>query len=132
MARTNAHRQACMDGGGQPGLTLVEVLVALAIVAMASAAGLRASGALLNHAQRHSEQLLAQLCAENEWVRWRLSSPAPGQGSVSSLCEQGGQRFAVTLVVHATPNPNFQRIEARVESIDRRPLLRVATVMRSP
>ena len=64
------------------GFTLVEVLVALAIVAVALAAGLRSSGALVQNAQRQSEQLLAQLCAENELVRLRLSRqlPAIGQG----------------------------------------------------
>ena len=41
----SAHR------GSAAGFTLVEVLVALAIVAVALAAGLRASSALLNHGQ---------------------------------------------------------------------------------
>lgn len=128
MALAKSCRRAWVGSGGRRGLTLVEVLVALAIVAVALAAGLRASGALLNHAQRQTEQLLAQLCAENEWVRWRLSSPAPGLGSASLPCEQGGQRFAVTLIVEATPSPNFWRIEIRVETTDRRPLLSLMTV----
>jgi general secretion pathway protein I len=116
-------------GGAAAGFTLVEVLVALAIVAVALAAGLRASAALLNHGQRQSEQLLAQLCAENELVRLRLLRQLPGIGQSSASCEQGGQALTVTLVVGATPNPNFRRVEARVSSADSRPLLSLTTVM---
>jgi general secretion pathway protein I len=115
--------------GAAAGFTLVEVLVALAIVAVALAAGLRASAALLNHGQRQSEQLLAQLCAENELVRLRLLRQLPGIGQSSASCEQGGQALTVALVVGATPNPNFRRVEARVSSADSRPLLSLTTVM---
>jgi general secretion pathway protein I len=122
-----------MSGSGRrplaAGFTLVEVLVALAIVAVALAAGLRASAALLNQGQRQSEQLLAQLCAENEMVRLRLLRQLPGIGQSSARCEQGGQTLTVTLVVSTTPNPNFRRVEARVISTDSRPLLSLTTVM---
>ncbi len=112
-----------------PGFTLVEVLVALAIVAVALAAGLRSSGALVLHAQRQGEQFLAQLCAENELVRLRLSRRLPDIGQIDFDCRQGGQSLGGQLVVSATPNPNFRRIEARVISQDQRPLLSLVTVM---
>ena len=112
-----------------PGFTLVEVLVALAIVAVALAAGLRSSGALVQNAQRQSEQLLAQLCAENELVRLRLGRQLPAIGQGDFDCEQGGQTLRGSLVVSATPNPNFRRVEARVRSQDQRPLLSLVAVM---
>ena len=56
------------------GFTLVEVLVALGIVAIALVAGLQASAALTNNAQRQSDVLLAHLCAKNELARLRLST----------------------------------------------------------
>ncbi len=103
--------------------------MALAIVAVALAAGLRASGALVLHAQRQGEQFLAQLCAENELVRLRLSRQLPDIGRLDFDCQQGGQSLTGQLLVSATPNPNFRRIEARVISQDRRPLLSLVTVM---
>lgn len=112
-----------------PGFTLIEVLVALAIVAVALAAGLRSSGALVQHAQRQGEQLLAQLCAENELVRLRLSGQLPGIGQTQFDCEQGDQTLQGSLVVSATPNPNFRRIEARLLSADQRPLLSLVAIM---
>ena len=60
------------------GFTLVEVLVALGIVAIALTAGLQASAALTRHAGRQSDMLLAQICAENELVRLRLARQLPG------------------------------------------------------
>ena len=110
------------------GFTLVEVLVALGIVAIALTAGLQATAALTRQAQRQSEVLLAQLCAENELIRTRLSKQMPGVGDSSVACEQAGQSFTVGLAVRATPNPNFRRVDALV-SLGEVPVLRLSTVV---
>ena len=114
------------------GFTLIEVLVALAIVSIALVAGLQASGALTRAAARQSDQWLAQLCAENELTRLRLNRLLPGVGDSTSTCEQAGQSLQVRLVVSTTPNPNFRRIDAVVEgSVDGNAtrLLTMSTVM---
>ncbi|MEI6804842.1 MAG: type II secretion system minor pseudopilin GspI, partial [Burkholderiales bacterium] len=54
------------------GFTLIEVLVALGIVALALGSGVRATNALTRNAQRQSDQMLAQLCAENAMIAVRL------------------------------------------------------------
>ena len=46
------------------GFTLIEVLVALGIVALALMTGLKATQTLTTSAQRQTELLWAQLCAE--------------------------------------------------------------------
>ena len=97
------------------GFTLIEVLVALAVVAITLAAGLQATGALTRAATRQSDQWLAQLCAENELTRLRLQRQLPGVGDSSTTCEQAGQSLQVQLSVAPTPNPNFRRIDAVVE-----------------
>ncbi len=96
------------------GFTLVEVLVALAIVAIALMAGLQATAALTQHAQRQTDMVLAQLCAENELVKIRLLKQMPDVGDSSVGCEQAGRSLTVALVVRPTPNPNFRRVDARV------------------
>lgn len=116
----------------QSGFTLIEVLVALSVVAITLAAGLQASGALTRSAERQGQQWLAQLCAENELTRLRLQRQLPGTGDSTTNCEQSGQSFLVRLSVQPTPNPNFRRIDASVSqgSGDDAPrLLTLSTVM---
>ena len=110
------------------GFTLVEVLVALGIVAVALAAGARSTGALTRNADRQSDLLLAQLCAENALVAVRLAKQMPAIGDNTSTCEQGGRSLDVTLSVRPTPNPNFMRAEAQV-SDQAQSLLNLSTVV---
>jgi general secretion pathway protein I len=110
------------------GFTLVEVLVALGIVAVALAAGVRSSAALVRNAERQSDLLVAQLCAENAMVQVRLSRQMPAVGDNTAPCEQAGRVLDVTLSVRPTPNPNFLRVEARVAQQDK-PMLALSTVV---
>ncbi len=110
------------------GFTLIEVLVALAIVAIALVAGLQATTALTNNAVRQSDVLLAQLCAENELIRIRLSRQLPDVGDSSTACEQAGRALQVTVSVRPTPNPQFRRVDAQVSDAST-PVLQLSTVM---
>ena len=109
------------------GFTLVEVLVALGIVAIALLAGLQATAALTRHAQRQSDMLLGQTCAENELVKVRLARQLPDVGDSSVACEQAGQVFTVALAVRPTPNFNFRRVDAQVFKGDES-VLRLSTI----
>jgi general secretion pathway protein I len=110
------------------GFTLIEVLVALAIVAIALVAGLQASAALTANAQRQSDALLAHLCAENELVRMKLAKQLPAVGDAQQACEEAGQAFTIRIKVSPTPNPSFRRVDAQVFAGDS-PILRLSTVM---
>ena len=110
------------------GFTLLEVLVALTIVGVELLAGLKATGALTLHAQRQSDVLLGQLCAENALYEIRLSRQMPGVGDSSRACVQAGQTFTLLLKVQPTPNPNFVRVDAQVRSADA-PVLRLSTIV---
>ena len=110
------------------GFTLIEVLVALGIVAVALLAGLRATGTLSRNAERQTLSLLGQVCAENELVRLRLLRQLPDVGNFQSECVQAGQALQVRLQVQPTPNPNFRRVDARVFTQEQ-PVLQLSTVM---
>jgi general secretion pathway protein I len=110
------------------GFTLVEVLVALGIVAIALVAGLRATAALTQNAQRQSDVLLAHFCAENELAKVRLAKQMPGVGTTDLPCEQAGHQFAVKVIVAPTPNPSFRRVDAHVFDGES-PLLRLSTIV---
>lgn len=110
------------------GFTLVEVLVALAVTALALVAGLKASTALTHNASRQSELLLGQICAENQLIALRLARQLPGVGNSQSHCLQGGRDLQLELHVHATPNPNFRRVEA-VVNLHGHTVTRVSTIV---
>jgi general secretion pathway protein I len=115
-------------GGQATGFTLIEVLVALAIVALALMTGMKLSGALTFNAQRQSDVLLAHLCADNALHQLRLSQQLPGVGESRVPCPQAERQFEVALTVRSTPNPAFRRVDAQVLDAHT-PILRVATVM---
>ena len=59
------------------GFTLIEVLVAVAIVAVSLAAGSRAASSVIDTSQRLSDVTLGQWCADNELTELRLTDQLP-------------------------------------------------------
>jgi general secretion pathway protein I len=111
------------------GFTLIEVLIALGIVALALAAGSQATMSLTRNAQRQSDLLLADLCAENELAKARLARQMPAVGDSGSICVQAGVSFNVTTSTIATLNPNFRRVDVQVRDEANAPVLRISTVV---
>lgn len=96
------------------GFTLIEVLVALSIVAVALLAGLKATGSLSRNAERQTVSMLGQICAENELIQLRLRRQLPDTGDSQVECPQADRTLLVSVSVRPTPNPNFRRVDARV------------------
>ena len=111
------------------GFTLVEVLVALAIVAVTLGAGLRAAGAITDNAQRLTDLTAAQWCADNQLTALKLARQFPPIGDADFVCEQLGQTYNGALVTRPTPNPNFRRVDARVSDAQSRPIVTLSTVL---
>jgi general secretion pathway protein I len=111
------------------GFTLVEVMVALAIVAIALAAGSRAASSVVGTSQRLNDVVLAQWCADNQLTEMRLQDTLPPVGKSTFNCTQMGRSFKGTLKVQPTPNPRFRRVDASVANEDGRDMLTISTVM---
>lgn len=111
------------------GFTLIEVLIALGIVAIALVAGSQATQSLTRNAQRQSDLLLADICAENELVKARLARQMPAVGDAGTVCLQAGNEFGVTTSTTATLNPNFRRVDVQVRDAAGAQVLRVSTVV---
>jgi general secretion pathway protein I len=96
------------------GFTMIEVLVALAIVAIALAASLRAVGSLAASETDLHNRLLAGWSADNVLAQLRLSHTWPDIGERSFDCSQANLPLTCTQTVSSTPNPVFRRVEVSV------------------
>ena len=96
------------------GFTLVEILVALAIVAVALAAGMRALAQSADSASTLKARTLALWVAQNRLANAELADPWPALGSAAGEAEQAGTRFIWRESVSGTPNPAFRKIEITV------------------
>jgi general secretion pathway protein I len=111
------------------GFTLIEVMVALAIVAISLAAGSRAASSVVDTSQRLSDVVLAQWCADNQLTELRLADQLPSVGNTPFDCVQLGRTFKGTIKVQPTPNPSFRRVDAIIADDGGRELLTISTVM---
>ena len=111
------------------GFTLIEVLVALVIVAIALTAGIKAAGALTLNADRLRTISAAQWCAENQLTELRLSKQFPSVGDSEFACEQFGESYKGQITVRPTPNPSFRRVDAAVRDAAGNQLLSLSTIM---
>lgn len=108
-----AARAACARG-----FTLLEVLVALTIIAVALTAALRGAMALTSNARDIDRKLYAVITAENQQLELRFGRSQVGVGESRFDCGQGGISFVCTQSVTLTPNPFFKRVEIHVASTD--------------
>ena len=111
------------------GFTLIEVLVALTIVAVTLGAGIKAAAALTDNAERLTDISAAQWCADNRLTAIKLARQWPDIGEGEFACEQLGRSYAGRLVVRGTPNPNFRRVDAVVADAQGRNLLTLSTII---
>ena len=95
----------------QRGFTLVEILVALAIVAIALTAGMRALTQATDSAAALKARTLALWIAQDRLAAAQIATPWPALGNYKGDAQQAGSTFVWQANVTTTPNPAFRRIE---------------------
>src|SRR5262249_60064395 len=100
--------------GALRGFTLVEVLVALAILAVALAAGFRSVAQTAESSTALKARTLALWVAQNRLAAAQLEVPAPAIGERDGTESQAAASFVWHENVVGTPNPAFRRVEITV------------------
>ena len=99
---------------GRQGFTLIEILVALALAAVALAAGMRALAQAADGAGTLKARTLALWVAQNQLAAIQLSPQVLTRGPAQGEAVQAGVTFRWSLAVGATPNPAFRRVDVSV------------------
>ena len=100
------------------GFTLLETLVALAILAFAMAAVMRATGGGINHADTMRKRVLADWVAQNRLAQHAARGDFLPPGIQTGEETQAGVKLMWREEVGVTPNPAFRRIEVSVYEPD--------------
>lgn len=96
------------------GFTLIEVLVALAILAIALAAAARAASVAIEGAQETRLRTLATWIAQNRVAELMATPLATATGEISGRSSMAGIEFEWQQKISETPNTAFRKIELKV------------------
>jgi type II secretion system protein I len=107
-----------MSAGAARGFTLIEVLVALAIVAIGMAAVLGAVGSSADTATYMREKTLAQWIALNQVAITRLQAQPPSKGSSEGELDYAGRHWRWHQDVADGELPGILRIDVAVQEAD--------------
>lgn len=96
------------------GFTLLECLIALAILAVSLSAALRAVASSTQSLYMIRDHTLARWIAQNRLAELRATGAFPSLGASTSNRTQAGQKYVLREVVDRTPNPLFRKIQIQV------------------
>lgn len=99
---------------GEHGFTLLEVLVAVAILAIALGAIIAAGGRYADTAGSLHTKTLALWVAHNRLTKIEMSPKWPDTSTSSDDTKMGGRRWTWHVKVSATPDPTLRRVDVHV------------------
>jgi general secretion pathway protein I len=99
----------------EKGMTLIEVLVAMAIVAVALVALIRIQSQAIDIRPRLEQQFMATLLAENLLIEYELSPPTVEQSTLSGVRSMGVYDFQWQADISATSQASLRRIDVEVQ-----------------
>lgn len=107
-----------------PGFTLIEVLIALAVLAIALSAVIKGVGANVNNAAHLRDRMLAHWVAMNKVAELQADTTFPTPGVTTGTMLMAEHEWIWQVTVSTTPNATIQRldVEVRGKKEDKQPL----------
>ncbi len=109
------------------GFTLIEVMVALAIVAFSLTAVAASMNQMIDAANTMRERTYASWIAQNKITEMRLANTIPEVSTTSGEVEYGYARWEWRAVVSETGIQNFMRVDVSVSAVDSDYVIRTVT-----
>jgi general secretion pathway protein I len=122
-ARSTMHGESWRSGSlrtAHPsrGFTLLEVLIAILLLALALSALVRLAGLEARASAHLRDRTLAQWVASNALAETRLREPFPAIGRREGEATMGSRRWRWRIDVQGTDEASIRRMEARVFDAD--------------
>ncbi|WP_232252320.1 type II secretion system minor pseudopilin GspI [Burkholderia glumae] len=111
---TSTRGGSCLGKSSEPGFTLIETLIALAIIAISFAAASRSIMMMVNSEDTLRVTTLAHYSADNELTEIRLREAWLPAGEKRYPCPQGNYLFICTRSVSYTIKRGIERIDISV------------------
>lgn len=102
----------------QAGFTLIEVLVATAVLALALGSFIVAGAQYADYARYIHDKTVAQWVARNQLVKYQISDGWPDTGTDEGRVEMGHRTWYWRAEISTSPNPAVRRIDVSVYRID--------------
>lgn len=117
----------------QAGFTLIEVLVALAIIAVAMSAAVRVAGLMTQSSGILRDRSIAMIAAQSRMAELRLEGRLP-MGMKAMECDQGRLLLRCEQVIAAAENGRLLKVGVQVfdRSKETPPLARLETLLNRP
>lgn len=117
----------------EQGFTLIEVLVALAIIAVAMAAAVRVAGLMTQSNGLLRDRSMALLSAQSRLAELRLEGQLP-RGHKAFDCDQGRLQLRCEQSITSSADGRLMRVTVQVSERKREapPLARVETLLNPP
>jgi general secretion pathway protein I len=96
------------------GFTLIEILIAVAILGIALAATSRAASLATDSALQTRQKLLATWAAQNRMAEIRARRLYPSVATTRLTTEQAGMALVIDETISTTPNPMIRRVDLAV------------------
>ena len=109
------------------GFTLIEVMVALAIVAFSLTAVAASMNQMIDAANTMRDRTYASWIAQNKIAEMRLANVLPEVSTTSGEVDYGYARWEWRAVVSETGVENFMRVDVSVSAVDNDYVIRTVT-----
>lgn len=96
------------------GFTLLEVLIALTILAISSMAIIRQIGQSTSQLQQLELKTMATMIADNRIAEYRIAEKWPEQGTDSTVASMAGHQWQINTEVENTSEPWLRKLTVSV------------------